>query len=225
MSSSSPSFPENPRAPLDRLELWDWRRSIAELYATVRATEPLAGWEKWCSERDRLFRDHSQSPVDPQARAEFAGLPYFPYDPSLRFLVELGQPHSQATIAMDIGGDGEVRLYPFARTCGLDPRLGNELTLYWIAGYGGGVFLPFRDATSGHESFGGGRYILDTIKGADLGQAPDGRLILDFNFAYNPSCAYSDRWICPLAPVENRLINPVCAGEQAPESARPRRDA
>jgi uncharacterized protein len=51
---------------------------------------------------------------------------------------------------------------------------------------------------------------------------PDGRLILDFNFAYNPSCAYADRWVCPLAPAENRLSNPICAGEQAPASARPR---
>jgi hypothetical protein len=78
---------------------------------------------------------------------------------------------------VEVGSDGEVRLHPFARTRGLAPYLGNELTLYWISGYGGGVFLPFRDGTSGHESFGGGRYLLDTLKGADLGQAPDGRLI------------------------------------------------
>jgi hypothetical protein len=114
---------------------------------------------------------------------------------------------------MEVGDDGEVRLSPVARTCGLASRLGNELTLYWIDGYGGGLFLPFRDATSGHATFGGGRYLLDTIKGADLGQAPDGRVILDFNFAYNPSCAYADRWICPLAPAENRLSHPIRAGE------------
>jgi uncharacterized protein (DUF1684 family) len=87
------------------------------------------------------------------------------------------------------------------------------------------VFLPFRDASSGRTTFGGGRYLLDTIKGADLGQAPDGRLVLDFNFAYNPSCAHADRWICPLAPVENWLPSRINAGEQAPTSARSRRDA
>jgi uncharacterized protein (DUF1684 family) len=183
----------------------------------VRAAEPLAGWQRWRSVRDELFSHHSQSPILPEQRTGFAGLPYFPYDPSLRFLVELGQPQNRATITMEVGSDGEVRLHPFARTCGLVRYLGNELTLYWISGYGGGVFLPFRDATSGHETFGGGRYLLDTIKGADLGQAPDGRLILDFNFAYNPSCAYADRWSCPLAPAENRLPNPVRAGERLPD--------
>ncbi|WP_245435735.1 DUF1684 domain-containing protein [Microvirga calopogonii] len=150
-------------------------------------------------------------------QAEFAGLPYFPYDPSLRLVADVGEPQGRATIMTGAGHDGEVRLHPFARTRGLTPRLGNELTLYWIGGYGGGVFLPFRDATSRHETFGGGRYLLDTIKGADLGQAPDGRLVLDFNFAYNPSCAYADRWICPLAPAENRLPNPVRAGERLPD--------
>jgi uncharacterized protein (DUF1684 family) len=214
MSSSSDTSPEGLHTSLREFELCDWRRRIAELYALVRAAEPLAGWQQWRTERDRLFRHHSQSPIEPQARAEFVGLPYFPYDPSYRFLVDVGEPQNRATITMEVGSDGEVRLYPFACTRGLAPRLGNELTLYWIGGYGGGVFLPCRDATSGHETFGGGRYLLDTIKGADLGQAPDGRLILDFNFAYNPSCAYADRWICPLAPVENRLANPVRAGER-----------
>ena len=112
MSLSSTSSPENPRAPSDSLELWDWRRSVAELYAMVRATEPHSGWRKWCSERDRLFRDHSQSPVNPQARAEFAGLHYFPYDSSFRFLVDVGKPQSHATIAMEVGGDGRCTFIP-----------------------------------------------------------------------------------------------------------------
>jgi uncharacterized protein (DUF1684 family) len=192
----------------------DWRRRIAELYARVRTTDPLTAWQEWRSVRDELFRHHSQSPIEPQDRAEFVNLPYYSYDPSYRFLVDLGKPASRATIIMDAGRDGEMHLYPFAQTYGLVSRLGNELTLYWIGGYGGGVFLPFWDVTSGHETFGGGRYLLDTIKGADLGQAPGGQLILDFNFAYNPSCAYADRWICPLAPAENRLPNPVRAGER-----------
>jgi uncharacterized protein len=216
MSSSSDTSPERLHAPLRESELCGWRRTIAELYALVRGAEPLTGWQQWRSIRDELFRHHSQSPILPEQRAKFTGLACFPYDPSLRFLVELGEPQSRATITMEVGSDGEVRLHPFARTRGLAPYLGNELTLYWIGGYGGGVFLPFRDASSGHETFGGGRYLLDTIKGADFGHAPDGRLILDFNFAYNPSCAYADRWICPLAPAENRLPNPVRAGERLP---------
>ncbi|MBB3660797.1 hypothetical protein FHX15_006068 [Rhizobium sp. BK650] len=115
------------------------------------------------------------------------------------------------------GSDGELSMRSFARTTGLDARLGGELTLYWIEGYGGGVFLPFADATSGSETYGGGRYLLDTIKGADLGVVrPDGKLVLDFNFSYFPSCAYSSRYVCPLAPSGNRLAGAVRAGERHP---------
>ena len=79
-----------------------------------------------------------------------------------------------------------------------------SLDLHWLEGYGGGIFVAFADATSGSETYGGGRYVLDSVKGADLGQDGE-RLVLDFNFAYNPSCAYDPRWICPLAPASNRL--------------------
>ncbi|MDX1605233.1 MAG: DUF1684 domain-containing protein [Candidatus Competibacterales bacterium] len=75
------------------------------------------------------------------------------------------------------------------------------------------LFLPFLDATSGQGSYGGGRYLYDSIKGADLGAGAD-TLVLDFNYAYNPSCAYDPRWVCPLAPPENRLPFAVEAGER-----------
>jgi uncharacterized protein (DUF1684 family) len=84
-----------------------------------------------------------------------------------------------------------------------------------MAGYAGGLFLPFRDATNGRETYGAGRYLLDAAKSADLGPggAP-GSLVLDFNFAFHPSCAFDARWSCPLAPPENRLDAPVEAGER-----------
>ena len=107
-------------------------------------------------------------------------------------------------------------MQPFARSQGLQATLGGELTFYWLLGYGGGVFLPFADATSGRDTYGAGRYLLDTIKGADLGSTPEGLTVLDFNFAYNPSCAYSPRYVCPLAPPANRLPMPVTAGERTP---------
>jgi uncharacterized protein len=89
------------------------------------------------------------------------------------------------------------------------------LSLFWMEGYSGGLFLPFRDATSGHETYAAGRYLLDTAKSADLGGDPArGSLILDFNFAYQPSCAFDPRWACPLAPPENRLDVAVRAGER-----------
>jgi uncharacterized protein len=198
-------------------ELWDWRRRVAELYATVRAMEPpRLGWQLWRETRDELFRSHPQSPLAPADRRGFAGLALFDYDPGLRLAAELEPAGDAEPVSMVAGGDGEVRLAPFARTRGLARRLGAELTLYWIGGYGGGVFLPFKDATSGRETYGGGRYLLDTVKSADLGTTPDGRVLLDFNFAYHPSCVYSDRWTCPLAPPANLLPLPLRAGERLP---------
>ena len=85
--------------------------------------------------------------------------------------------------------------------------------LYWINGYGGGLFLPFRDLTNSNGTYGGGRYLYDSIKGSDLGRIGD-NIILDFNFSYNPSCAYNDQWVCPLAPRENHLQIAVTAGER-----------
>jgi hypothetical protein len=194
----------------DLADLWDWRRRVADLYGRVRAAPGRPGWGVWRRERDRLFADHPQSPLDHEDRAGFAGLSYFDYDPALRLMVGL-TPCAGAPESLDLGRDGIIRLTPFARTNGLGERLGDELTLFWIEGYGGGVFLPFADPTGGQGTYAGGRYLLDTIKGADLGWE-DERAVLDFNFAYNPSCAYSDRWTCPLSPAVNRLPRAVQAG-------------
>ena len=191
--------------------LWDWRRQIADLFAEIRATpDPQVGWHLWLETRADLFANHPQTPLDPGV-----DLPvYFDYDPALRFAVDLAPAKTAQAIFMPAGNDGEVALTPFAETAGLKDALGGELTLYWVGGYGGGAFLPFLDATSGTESYGGGRYLLDSIKSADHGTTADGRTVLDFNFAYNPSCYYSPRWICPLSPRSNRLPMPVRGGEK-----------
>ncbi len=195
-------------------ELWDWRRRVADLYAEIRrAPHAEEAWKLWRITRDDLFAQHPQSPLEPQARARFKGLDLYSYDPELRFLVTLAPTESES-LHLPAGDDGSVEAIAFARTHGLAPALGGELTLYWLGGYGGGVFLPFTDATSGTETYGGGRYLLDTIKSADLGEAPDGRVILDFNFAYAPSCAHAPRFVCPLAPKGNRLPQPVRGGEK-----------
>lgn len=212
-------MPDRPAPVLDlapMLALWGWRRRVVALYAEVRAMPaPKLAWQLWREARDELFRNHDQSPLDPEQRERFAGLPVFDYEPALRFLVDLVPARPEAPHhAVPAGPDGTVGMIPFAMTSGLERRLGQELTLYWLEGYGGGVFLPFRDATTGDATFGGGRYLLDTIKGADLGGDDLGRVVVDFNFAYNPSCAYSDRWVCPLAPPENTLPEPVRAGER-----------
>jgi uncharacterized protein len=201
-------------------DLWDWRRRTGDLYHAIRlAADPMVACALWRAERDLMFRTHPQSPIELETRSNFPGLRFFPYDPALRFLVRLRNIESSMQEEAQAGEDGIVRLRPFARTDGLNAALGGELTVYWIMGYGGGVFLPFADETNGGETYGGGRYVLDTIKGADLGTASDGRIILDFNFAYSPSCAYSSRWVCPLPPPTNRLRTSVTAGERlAPSS-------
>ncbi|MFC6345131.1 DUF1684 domain-containing protein, partial [Nocardioides hankookensis] len=93
------------------------------------------------------------------------------------------------------------------------------LDLWRLTSYGGGLFLPLRDGSSGRPggSYGGGRYLLDTIKGADLGGTPD-RLVVDLNFAYAPSCAYDPAWACPLAPAGNRVDDEVPVGERQPSA-------
>jgi uncharacterized protein len=198
------------------MALLDWRRRVAQAYADVRAaTNPEQAWREWRRARDNLFETHPQSPLDARIRSTFAALPFFKYDRSLRVRVALSRIEGVA-ITIDGGEDGTIRMSAFARTVGLRDRLGGELMLFWLAGYGGGLFLPFADATNGRETYGGGRYLLDTIKGADLGSPQTGGLILDFNFSYNPSCAYSTRYLCPLPPSSNRLSGRVPAGEMSP---------
>ena len=191
------------------LELLDWKRQIFELYADVRAAaEPERAWERWRAARDELFRAHPQSPLPPEAREGFAGLPYFPYDPMRRVLAEVEPAGPE--LREIAGSAGSVTRFRRFATARLD---GGSLELYWLEGYGGGVFLPFADATRGRETYGAGRYLLDTVKGADLGMQ-EGKLVLDFNFAYNPSCSYDPRWACPLSPPANRLAFEVRAGER-----------
>lgn len=205
------------RELIETLELWDWREKIASLYHEIRgSSDAAAAWKLWCDTRSELFLNHPQSPIEEADRETYSGPTVFPYDPSLRLEVQLTLvEREQMTIST--GADGNLTMHAFGRTSGLESRFGGELTLYWIEGYGGGVFLPFVDATSGTETYGGGRYLFDTIKGADLGNArPGGTLILDFNFAYFPSCAYSPRYVCPLAPSGNRLKGAVRGGERLP---------
>lgn len=197
----------------DLIALADWRRRIAELYADVRATaEPSAARERWAEMRDELFRSHPQSPLPEDQRSNFAGVPYFPYDMGYRCL---GTVHQQPGKSFEIPTSAGPPM-AFTRFASVTFTLqGPEhtLELYWLDSYGGGIFLPFRDATSGTETYGAGRYLWDSIKGADLGMEGD-RMVLDFNFAYNPSCSYDSCWACPLAPPPNRLEIAIQAGER-----------
>jgi uncharacterized protein (DUF1684 family) len=195
------------------LDLLDWKRRVFALYADVRANDdPEAAWRHWRDVRDELFRSHPQSPLPEAARAEFGQLDYFDYDPAFRVVAPLRDLDAPPR-PLDASGGGSLLFRPFA-TAAFE-LAGEPLTLevYWLEGYGGGVFLPFRDTTSGSETYGAGRYILDTVKGADLGGCKD-TLVIDFNFAYNPSCSYDPGWVCPLAPPANRLPLRIAAGER-----------
>jgi uncharacterized protein (DUF1684 family) len=192
---------------VDELELLDWKRRIFGLYAEIRADpEPKRAWEHWRDVREQLFRSHPQTP-NPDAQPH-----YFDYDPAFRVH---GSIEAADREQREIATSGE-RPYSFTRFARARFELFGEqqsLGLYWLDGYGGGLFLSFADVTSGSDTYGACRYLLDTVKGSDLGER-DGKLVLDFNFAYNPSCAYDPRWVCPLAPPGNRLAVPVRAGER-----------
>ena len=204
----------------DRLTLADWRRRVAALYVEVRAmaaSDPAVGLAHWRVSREWLFREHPQSPLPAAQRADF-GARHFDHDSRLRFAVnvEPAPALDPAALAMELpnsGADtlsfrriGVVRL-PF-------PEGERPLSVFWLTGYAGGLFIPFRDATNGTETYGAGRYLVDAAKSHDLGMDDDGRLILDFNFATQPSCAFDPKWACPLAPPENRLDIAVRAGER-----------
>ncbi|MDQ3964800.1 MAG: DUF1684 domain-containing protein, partial [Actinomycetota bacterium] len=140
------------------------------------------------------------------------GLPYYPYDPAARVGGRVRSTDLQRH-EIPTSGEGTFTFQRFARVdFGLGDRNGS-LELYWLESYGGGLFLPFRDDTSGASTYGAGRYLLDSAKGADLGMDGDD-LVLDFNFAYNPSCSYDPQWVCPLAPPPNRLQMAIEAGER-----------
>jgi uncharacterized protein (DUF1684 family) len=207
-------------SPTDYQELLDYRRSVSRIYAGARGEtegsppDQAARSQRFRLERDALLKNHPQSPLAETEREHFSGLGYFDYDPSLRFSLVVERDVEPGTLEITLQDDGPLRLRRFGKVrFGMgDDEL--ALTLFWISGYGGGVLLPFKDATSGQETYGGGRYLLDSIKHADLG-SEDGRLIVDFNYAYNPSCAYDPRWHCPLAPPENSLTARIAAGEKS----------
>jgi hypothetical protein len=198
----------------DRLELADWRRQVSELYALIRAeADPIVAWTRWCEVREVLFRTHSQSPVPEQERGAATTPAYYHYDSALRTVADV-EPADGATFELPGSTSGHV----IAERAGTAHfSLGGipvSLSMFWLLDYAGGFFLSFRDATSGSETYGAGRYLLDTAKSADLGADRDGRLILDFNFSYQPSCSYDPRWSCPLPPRENWLAIPIRAGER-----------
>src|SRR4051812_20410652 len=196
----------------DLVSLLDWKRRVFELYRDARRSSPGGGWGRWRAGGDGLFARPPQPPIPEEERPSFSGLPYFDYDPGARVAADV-VPVEPATLELPTSGTEPYRFTRFAQAEFELSRRALTLDVYWLEGYGGGLYVPFADATSGSGTYGAGRYLLDTVKGADLGMDGD-RLVLDFNLAYNPSCAYDPRFVCPLAPPANRLAVEVRAGER-----------
>ena len=201
-------------SPSSYLQLADYRRQVFDMYAQVRepTLSPEARWQRFRFDQDNLFKPHPQTALTLGQVKNFNSLRYYPYNPACRFTLPVESLIDREIITINLQEDGPTRLLPFGRISFEMAGKVVSLTLFWIMGYGGGIFLPFRDLTNTTETFEGGRYLLDTIKGADLGWEVD-RMVVDFNFAYNPSCAYNARWHCPLPPPENQLSVPIRAGE------------
>ncbi len=205
--------------PSSPITLAHWRRTVAELYGDVRAVaihDPARAASVFREKRDQLFRQHPDSPIPSTYRSGWRGASWYPYDASYRVIGTVKADAPRAAFDMALAADGVTRS---TRVATVEFSLlghASVLALYWFEGYGGGLWLPFADATNGVSTYGGGRYLYDTIKGADLG-ATASEFVLDFNFAYNPSCAYEDRWSCPLPPEENRLSFAVASGERVPQ--------
>lgn len=203
------------------LDLYDYRCRVSALYrernrALEADEDAVRVWERFREVRNELFASHAQSALDEEQRRVFKGLPYFPYNPAMRFEVKLDTEMEPKRQQVAMNAEESMVMTTVAQVHFVVESQAVVLSVYWLEIYGGGLFLPFRDTTCPELSYGAGRYLFDTIKGSDFlavrGETGQ-RIVLDFNYAYNPSCAYNDRWFCPLAPAENRLAVPIRAGE------------
>lgn len=197
------------------LDLLDYRRTVFNLYSKIRelGTNSTEAYQEWIGVRNQLFAEHSQSALDDTQKATFSGLAYWNYQPAYRVLAKLDTDVDPIEYEISAGDDGYVTIKQVGKVNFLLPTGKGSLGVFWIKGYGGGIFIPFKDATNNQQTYGGGRYLYDTIKGADLGSIAD-QLVLDFNYSYHPSCFYNPRWVCPLAPQQNHLEIAVEAGEK-----------
>lgn len=172
----------------------------------------MANHEQFRREVDQFLLNHPQSPLSEEQREAFQGLDYYDYDPALVVEAELEPfPEDEAAIRMQTN-TGATRWYMrWARATFEVEGQETSLTLYADPD-GQGLFVPFKDVTNGEETYGAGRYLDSHRPG--LADAGEGRIQIDFNFAYNPYCAYSERYTCPLPPRENWLAVPIRAGEK-----------
>jgi uncharacterized protein len=160
--------------------------------------------DQFRAEKDSFFSESPESPLTAEQKRSFVGLSYFPENASLRLEVAVEELPGREQIQMQTS-TGDVQTYfRYARIRFPVEGKQAELTIYQSAH---GYFLPFVDSLAGKETYPAGRYL-------DPRPLPGGRFLVDFNFAYNPYCAYNENWSCPLTPFENRIMVPIRAGEK-----------
>lgn len=170
-------------------------------------TSKLEGFRQ---RKDAFFKEHAQSPLSDDQKAVFSNLNYFPENPDLRLTLELDTSGEGIGEEITIGTiDGQAKHYTRAGRVHFTVD-GQEVTLsVFREQTRGNLFVPFRDATAGQETYAVGRYLEPKL-------LPNGRLAFDLNQAYNPYCAYNSGWACPIPPSENVLKVPIHAGETLP---------
>ncbi len=202
MADLTPALEAHQRFPLPETGRGDRSKSIKELNRMNRMDE----LHSFRAEKDAFFASHPQSPLTREQKSQFKGLDYFPENPDLRLEAVVDAFPDPADIEMQTS-TGDVQSYrrfgKFRFEVDGQPA---ELVIYYNES---GYFLPFVDALAGKETYPAGRYL-------EPEPLPGGKFLVDFNLAYNPYCAYNDRWSCPLTPFENRLKVPIRAGEKMP---------
>jgi uncharacterized protein (DUF1684 family) len=193
----------------------EWQRDILRIYDEIRGArgEPSA-WDKWRSIRDGLMADHRKSPLTPDRLEDFKGLSYFDYGTDFRVLGTINEV-APSTVTP---GTADKSSLPITRLAMVTFNLrgrSHSLDLFWMGTWRGGFFLPFTDGTNGRTTYAGGRYLIDMLKGEDLGVEGD-QLVLDFNFAYHPPCAHNPSYSCPLPGPGSQIDAEVRAGERLP---------
>ena len=156
--------------------------------------------------KDQFFAQDHHAPLTHEQQENFDGLKYYDESDDLRYIVEPDVIEGRDIIEMQTS-TGDVTSYRRWGTISFDVEESQAVLTLYRDDHGGEFFLPFVDATSGKETYGAGRYL-------DVQQTHDGRIVVDFNYAYNPYCAYNENWSCPLTPFENRIQVPIRAGEK-----------
>lgn len=155
--------------------------------------------------KDKFMRNNRHSPLTPEQRKSFQGLSYYPFNPTLVFEVPLDRTVSSEPVVMQTSAGQQQEYHRSGKIHFTVDNTPAELTIY--QGSGDDLFLPLRDATSGKETYGAGRYLEPEMLDEDT-------ILVDFNYLYNPYCAYNEQYACPLPPIENWLQVPIRAGEK-----------